>query len=269
MSVVAVAGLPACKEKHLPVPDGGDGGEVRVFPKVIAHRGYHTTVPAVPHNSVASFRHALNGGVYAAEADFYVTADDVVVSYHDTTIPDMSKTIDRCAYSELEGFRLSNGERLPLLADYITAMASDKKTKLIVEIKTHSTAERNNRAADLIIEAVKAAGLASRVEYIAFDYNLCKYLAAHPDIPAGTTIGYLNGDKAPATVHADGINCIDYNQGPLRAHPEWIEQAHDLGMAVNVWTVNDEAAMKEFVLVGVDFITTDYPQTLKALYLNL
>jgi len=221
---------------------------------MVAHRGLHTDAP---ENSLASFRAAQGKGFYASEADFYVTADDAVVSFHDTTVPGFEKPVEQCTLRELRRHKLENGERLPLFEDYIEAF-TDPKTKLIVEIKTHTKAERNRRAADLITRAVKEAGLAQRVEYIAFDYDLCKYLAAHPNVETG--VGYLNGDRAPAEVHADGIDCVDYNQGVLWAHPEWIEEAHRLGLTVNVWTVNDPAARKQFKEKGVDLITTDYPQ---------
>ena len=48
-------------------------------------------------------------------------------------------------------------------------------------------------------------------------------------------------------------------------HPEWVKQAHDLGLKVNVWTVNKEEDMQAMLDLGVDFITTNNPVELKAL----
>ena len=70
---------------------------------------------------------------------------------------------------------------------------------------------------------------------------------------------YLEGNKTPAEVHADGINGIDYHYSYFKKHPEWVKEAHDLGMSVNAWTVDkadDIRAMKE---LGVDQITTNDP----------
>jgi len=72
----------------------------------------------------------------------------------------------------------------------------------------------------------------------------------------------LNGDKDPQSME-DGINCIDYSMNSLRAHPEWIKNAHEKGMTVNVWTVNSPQEMLDFMAMGVDLITTDYPDQLK------
>ena len=68
-------------------------------------------------------------------------------------------------------------------------------------------------------------------------------------------VQYLNGDKAPKTVLADGIRGIDYSSGKLT--DAWIKEANELGMTVNVWTVNAESAMLDFMNKGVDLITTD------------
>jgi glycerophosphoryl diester phosphodiesterase len=45
----------------------------------------------------------------------------------------------------------------------------------------------------------------------------------------------------------------------------WIQEAHDLGMTVNVWTVNSESSILKMKELGVDFITTDHPLEAKEL----
>ena len=58
---------------------------------------------------------------------------------------------------------------------------------------------------------------------------------------------------------------IDYSIEALRKHPEWVEQAHKLGLEVNVWTVDKEEDMRYFIDLGVDYITTNYPEQLQQL----
>ena len=55
----------------------------------------------------------------------------------------------------------------------------------------------------------------------------------------------------------------------LKNNPQWVTEAHDRGMKVNVWTVNSEADMMEFIAMGVDFITTDHPDTLQKILARL
>ena len=42
-----------------------------------------------------------------------------------------------------------------------------------------------------------------------------------------------------------------------------VTMAHDLGMGVNVWTVNSESDMIKMINYGVDGIITDFPNRLK------
>ena len=63
-----------------------------------------------------------------------------------------------------------------------------------------------------------------------------------------------------------GINGIDYHLNViLNKHPEWVKEPQDLGMKVNVWTVNNESEMQKLIDMKVDYITTDQPLELKKL----
>ena len=69
----------------------------------------------------------------------------------------------------------------------------------------------------------------------------------------------LRSDKAPEELKAWGINGIDYHYKVLEEKPEWVAEAHRLGMTVNAWTVNDDARIRRLAEGKVDFITTDRP----------
>ena len=68
-----------------------------VLPKVIAHRGYHTTNGA-GENTVESFQAALDEGFYGSEADFYITSDGYIVSYKNNEV-EMSVSAGPCTGS--------------------------------------------------------------------------------------------------------------------------------------------------------------------------
>ena len=99
-------------------------------------------------------------------------------------------------------------------------------------------------------------------DIIAFSINAC--LAFRKLLPDGR-IFYLNGDLSPRSIKGLGLTGIDYSMRVLRKHPEWVEQAKKLGLEVNVWTVDEEEDMRYFIDLGVDYITTDYPERLQAL----
>ena len=44
----------------------------------------------------------------------------------------------------------------------------------------------------------------------------------------------------------------------------FVDKAHDLGLQVHVWTVDDPAEMEELLGIGVDGIMTDQPAVLRA-----
>ncbi len=226
-------------------------------PKIIAHRCYHTA--GAPENSLAAFIATQKlGGVYGAEIDIYITTDGVPMVHHDGVIG--GKRIENMTYAEASALKLSNGESLPTLESILVQAKEDPSLKVIIEIKDHNVVEREQAAVDKAMEMVAEHGLKNQVEYIAFDFELCKRIVKND--PAAI-VGYLSADREPAAVHAEGIKSIDYSFSSLKSRPAWVEAAHELGMIVNVWTVNTDADLVSAIVLGADYITTDYPDRLK------
>ena len=73
-------------------------------------------------------------------------------------------------------------------------------------------------------------------------------------------VEYLGGEIAPAELKKMGINGIDYHHSVFLSRPEWVVEAHNLGMKVNVWTVDDDDDIKRMLLLGVDEVTTNMPE---------
>ena len=235
------------------------------IPKIIAHRGVCNNDE--PDNSMASFKSAQAiGGIYGTEFDIFVTADDRIVLHHNANT-DSGINIETSTYSQLANVTLSNGEKLPLFENILEQAKTTPNLRLIVEVKTHANPANAIRCTELAVEMIKAQGLENQVDFISFDYNVCKRAAQLlPDI----TVGYLGSNIAPAQVYADGINNIDYQWDPqLLASPHWIDEAHQLGMTVNTWTVNAAAKMINVYAAGVDYITTDQVARAKTIFANV
>ena len=164
-------------------------------------------------------------------------------------------------YKKLKKIRLANGEKLPNLKKYLKK-GKKQDIQLILEIKSQKSKEVEDKMVADIVKMVKKMNLEEQVEYIAFSLNVCEQLVKHaPD----SEIAYLNGDIAPAELKKKGINGIDYNQNVLFKHPEWVKEAQQLGMKVNVWTVNKIENIQKFIDMKVDYITTDQPLETKEL----
>lgn len=229
-------------------------------PEIIAHRGFWNTERSAK-NSISSLRNAIDLGCFGAEFDVWVTADGVPVVFHDRRTATGIEIQDVAYDSLMRGAELlANGERIPTLDEYL-AEWNHAPTKLILELKSHRDAAADNRTAGVVLEHVRGFGIApDEIEYIAFSRHAVR---AFVDRKCGSPVAYLEGDLSPDEVREQlGATGIDYNTKVLREHPEWIAEAHSLGMKVNVWTVVSPEDIRYFTDAGVDYITTDAPDAL-------
>ena len=240
--------------------------------KVIAHRGYWNTDGAA-QNSIASVQNAIDNKFYGAEIDVYITQDDHLVVNHDPTINGIN--IENSNFDDIKDQVLSNGETISELKDILELFKDPAvTTKLIIEIKQHSTSERGIAAAEAVmnevafIETSEEVYMPDRVEYISFGLDICQAIADFDDV---AKVAYLNGDKSPQELYDLGIKGLDYTLDRYTSNPTWIQEAKDLGLTTNVWTINDTNDMIKCNNLGIDFITTDNPveaERIRNLYAN-
>ena len=226
--------------------------------QIIAHRGFWKTEGSA-QNSITALEKANQGKFYGSEFDVQVTLDGKLIVNHDSKFQGF--VIAETPFSKLKKIRLNNGEKLPTLKKYLKE-GKKQDIQLILEIKSHKDKKVENKVASDVVKMVKKMGLEHQVEYIAFSLNICEQLVK---LTPKSEIAYLNGDLSPAELKEKGINGIDYHLNVLFNHPEWVEEAHKLGMKVNVWTVNKVEDMQKFIDMGVDYITTDHPLELQKL----
>ena len=234
-----------------------------IIPDVIAHRGVHNNT-TIPENSIAGLTAAIDMNVYGSELDVWLTTDNVLVCNHNATFNGF--TIETSSYEAIKNHQLSNGEKLPTFANVLTTMKSSSHTKLILEFKSHTDLARSYKAVEVALDMIDEAGLSDMVEYIAFSYDVCKYIKT---LKPQAIVSYLSSDMTPAFLNDNGINGIDYDNATLKSHLNWVDEAHDLDMIVNVWTVNSDADFIYWIGKGVDFITTNKPDRLQEILTKL
>lgn len=228
-------------------------------PKVIAHRGYWKAEGSA-QNSLRSLIKADSIGCYASELDVWITADSVLVVNHDR---DINGIVIESSTSDLVlNQKLNNGEYIPTLENYLSE-ASKLPVRLICEIKPHENRRAEELAIRKILELVGKYDLNNKADYITFSKDGFKNLINLT--PSDQDVYYLEGDYIPAQILYEGGKGIDYSLRVLKQHPEWIGQCHQLGLLVNVWTVDEESDMKWCIDNGVDFITTNEPELLQQL----
>lgn len=221
--------------------------------QVVAHRGYWT-IDGSAQNSLASLFKADSIGCYGSEFDVWLTKDNKLVVHHDANVKD--KIIETSNYEELLRYPLANGETVPTVEQYL-ALGKKLKTQLVCEIKPHQDVARTLKCVEMTLAAVKKYKLTKRTTYITFSLPAMVKLIS--EVPKGTEVYYLNGELTPAQLKEMGAAGLDYSWGAIKGHWDWIAWAHQLGLKVNIWTVNDAAQMKELVDAKVDYITTNEP----------
>lgn len=221
--------------------------------KVIAHRGYWDCEGAAM-NSVASMKNAYAVGAYGSEFDVHMTKDGTLVVNHDDDIQGV--VIEHAAYADLKDMKLSNGETLPSLRQYLSEAKTLGDMRLVLEIKAHETPDMENRCVAEAVKEVSEAGLRERVDYISFSMNACEQVLKSDPTAA---VFYLGGDVAPNEIKAKGLAGVDYYGAVIFNNPQWVERCHELGLKVNVWTIDNVQDMKKLVDMKVDYITTNKP----------
>lgn len=234
--------------------------------EIIAHRGYWDIAGAA-RNSVAALKNAISQRYDGTEFDIQVTKDEIPMIHHDAKTSN-GILIGNMNYKVLmdSAAKLENGEKIPTLATYLKTWKRARHhqtTRLVLEIKSCPTSQAESNAVRLVLKEVAKHNIPdSCIEYIAFSRFVCKELKR--ECPRAI-VSYLRADQTPAEVKNAGLDGIDYDYRALLKHPQWVEEAHSLGLIVNAWTVDDEEDMKMVIALGVDKITTNNPVALRRL----
>ena len=223
---------------------------------VIAHRGAWKT-KGLPKNSIASLREAINLKCTGSEFDVRMTSDEVLIVTHDGDHEGID--IESSTYEELSQHKLSNGEILPTLKNYILeGMTNNTSTGLVCEIKPSKIEGRNIQITEKTIALVKELKAEAYVSYyISFSYAVIKHIKK---ISPNSKVLYLDGSKSPAELKKDSIDGLDYLSYKLKRNENWIKEAKDLGLKRNAWTVNKSEVIDWFLANEFDYITTDEPE---------
>ena len=210
---------------------------------LIAHRGCWLGTE-MPPNSLAAFINSLGKNIYGTEFDVYESSDKVLVINHEATYID--KTIQTTSYSELNTTKLSNGEEMPRLEDFIKAyIESDRKVKMIVDLKACNVYD--------VIELFEQYDVIQNAIFISFSQAQCDQLVGKG---YGKITQYLGGDITPQEASDAGYGGINYSYDVFDRHPEWIREAQALGLDIGVWTLNDFKSMLRYIEKGA-IVTTD------------
>ncbi len=232
--------------------------EVTAQTQVVAHRGYHAKKGSA-ENSISSLRNAQELGVYGMEFDVNLTADDSLIVFHGPwlqTVDNRRIHVQKSNYREIVANPIENGHAIPTLREFFRQGQKDRHTQLILEIKKHTTPERETKAVEAIVALVREMGVEGHTEYLSFSQHICQELMR---LQPGAQVTYVNGDLTPDELKKQGYAGLSYNLNILMNRPEWIVRAHELGLKVTLWMTNQPDIVEWGIRHKVDFVSSDDP----------
>jgi len=220
---------------------------------MIAHRGYSGVYP---ENTALAFEMAAQHGSGGCETDVRITSDGVYVLSHNSSVVLKDGTeleVSDHTYSELTAQPLKNKRTLDTvyLCTYKEYLEIMKANDMIcfIELKGNYTDEQ---VKEIFTIAEETYDLQKCIlQSFKFD-NLLKARELFPELPMMLTYG--EGDEGYERCFEYGISIdVDYRV----VTEEMIQQFHDNGLEVAVWTCNDLLSLEYAKSIGVDYIESD------------
>lgn len=257
----------------------GDGRAEAVMregrPLVIAHRGYSEWAP---ENTLKAFEWGVESGADLVELDYHVSAEGTEVVMHDTTLDrttdavsrwggDGVRVVDR-SLSEIQALDAGSwfgdgfaGEPVPTLEAAITLIQGKGGVTLV---------ERKAGPADSMARLLREQDWVNEVVVQSFDWEYLK--ALHAELPE-QVLGALGPGKerdgrelsrAERELSAEWIESAKQTGARVIGWNRWVSaeavgMAHEAGLKVWVYTINDFAEAQDLLRMGVDGIITNNP----------
>lgn len=232
-------------------------------PRIFAHRGASTHAP---ENTLAAFELAIRQNADAIELDVMLSADGQLVVIHDV---DVARTTDGTgcvrdlSLDAIKEFDAGSwfgdsfaGESVPALGEVFEGVGN----KIPINIELKNYASPWDSLPEHVAELVRFHGLEEKILISSFNpVALRRFRMVLPCVPVGM-------------LAVSGIAGLWLWNFPRRwlvydaVHPHlkdatqrFISQKQKAGLAVNVYTVNQQQDMKRLAQWGVDGIFTDDP----------
>lgn len=240
------------------------------LPLIIAHRGGRDWAP---ENTLIAFKKSIDAGAAGVEFDVHRCASGELVVIHDD---DLGRTtngvglVKDCSLSELK--RLSAGlwfdkefreERVPLLTEVLDLF--DEKMLIDIELKNSPIGYEGIE--EELLQTIEPYRNKLQMTVSSFDHNCLRRLRA---LDSKIEIGVLCAaslvdlreyfSKFDASYYIQCYDCL---------MPESVQEAHEAGVKVVVWTVNNKHEWQQMIDLGVDAICTDLPAALQKYYESL
>ena len=248
--------------------------------KVMAHRGAPLEFP---ENTMPSFQRAMELGVDVIETDVHLTSDNQVVVIHDGYLDRVSNgkgKVSDYTLAELQEFdagyhfTMDNGATYPFRGKGLSFLSLDQllhafpEQRFNIDLKDNST-----RLVDGYLQVIQKHDAAKRVCTASrYGKNLKRVRWKNPQMATAFSlweiIGYYFLFRSGLLLlkkkfKGDALQIPEYIGTSHIANGGLVRSAHERGLKVHVWTVNETKYIKRLLDIDVDGIFTDDPLMLK------
>lgn len=267
----AVAFLAVRRPPVAPVPLFGSLER----PLLIAHQG---GMGLRPGNTLAAFEHAWALGAPMSEMDLHLSGDGVIVLIHDDTVSALtsgSGAVGALTAAELAALDAAHhwspdggatfpyrgmGFGVPTLAD---VLAATPDAWFNLEVK-----QVEPSLVPLMCRMIREAGLADRTLVASFSTRALR--ETRRECPGVVTSAGAWEARLFLLLHHlrltrvwtppfQAIQLPPRSNGLRLLTPRLLRTAHERGLEVHAWTINEADEIRALLDIGVDGIVTDFP----------
>ncbi|MDI6592090.1 MAG: glycerophosphodiester phosphodiesterase family protein [Patescibacteria group bacterium] len=222
--------------------------------KVLGHRG---CAGLEPENTIRAFKRALDLGVDLIEFDVRMTKDKKLVVIHDEKLDRTTNGkgfVRDFAFEEIKKLDAGKGEKIPSFEETLNLLKSEKPI-IVIEIKEPQITEK-------ILKIIKKENLENKVLIVSFWHNILnKIKEIEPEIKTGAILaGRPMNLVSTAKAAKSKLLCLRHEF----IDEELVKNCHRKGIEINAWTVNELKDIERMIKLGIDIISSDYPNRVLA-----
>ena len=227
---------------------------------LVAHRGASGTAA---ENTRKAFERAYDLGVEFVECDISLSKDGELIVFHDNTLDRLTTAKGWVKDYSLQDLKKLHAENEPIATfSELTDLAKKVDKKVFVEIKGENR-ESVVQTTKKLAEFIRKNRIQERITVISFWWDaIMQFKKEFPKTQAFLLLcNGISGQKMLEWVKEVGADGVSSESSYLSK--EIVDLFHTNNFLVNAWTVNDNTTFNFVKDIGVDYITTNYPDRFK------
>jgi glycerophosphoryl diester phosphodiesterase len=212
---------------------------------------------------MSAFELAVDHRADMIEIDLHRASDGAIVIRHDEDLTSLGceREISATELAEIQKLDAGGGQRVPVLEEVLDRFGREIAFNLELKRGSKDCYPGLEAAA---LQAVESRDLLGSTLFSSFDDGILERLRA---LSSAARLAVLISPSRPdhALDRARAVGAESINPQLYLAAPALIEAAHDAGLAILVYTVNELDDMHRLLNAGVDGLFTNYPDRLRTL----